>query len=48
MQTNKIKNIFSPAIDFFQARKLYWSGNNGPIGIKSSSNEQIGNKKGSE
>jgi hypothetical protein len=32
--------------DFEQARKSYWSWNNEPIGIKSSSYELIGNKEG--
>ncbi len=35
-----------PRKGFYQARKLYWSWNNEPIRIKSSSNEPIGNKEG--
>jgi hypothetical protein len=31
---------------FYQARNSFWSWDNGPIGIKNSSNEPIGIKEG--
>ncbi len=42
----KISTFFcGPPIGFYQTRKLYWSWNNGPIEIKSPSNEPIRNKE---
>jgi hypothetical protein len=38
--------FLGPPIGFYQGVKSYCSGNNGPIRIKSSSYEPIGNKKG--
>ncbi len=38
--------LCSPRIGFCQARKLYWSWNNGPIGSIDQPMNQCGNKKG--
>jgi hypothetical protein len=40
--------LCGPLIDFYQARKSYWSWNNKPIGIKNSSNEPVGKKEGAK
>jgi hypothetical protein len=38
--------LCDPSIGFYQARKSYWSLNSGPIVIKNSAKEPIGNKEG--
>ncbi len=41
-RTKMFTLLCGPRIGFYQARKLYWSWNNGPIGIRCSTNEPIG------